>query len=153
MNGILNWILWAPILGMVAILAIPKGNDNAIRWTALVSTALTFILTLVLYCNFDQSIAGMQPNLLVKAPWIEQFHIFYSLGIDGISLPMTLLNGLLFFLCVPASWTVEKNVKGYFALILMLQSTVFGVFFSLDFFLFYVYWEVMLIPMFFLIGV
>lgn len=153
MNGLLNFILWAPIVGVIAILAIPKGNDNAIRWTALVSTAITFALTLVLYCNFDQSIPGMQPHLLVKMPWIEQFHIFYSLGIDGISLPMTILNGLLFFLCVPASWTVAKNVKGYFALILMLQSTVFGVFFSLDFFLFYVYWEVMLIPMFFLIGV
>src|SRR5690606_9082784 len=68
-------------------------------------------------------------------------------------MPMTILNGLLFFLCIMSSWTVEKNVKGYFALLLMLQSCVFGVFFSLDFFLFYVYWEVMLIPMFFLIGV
>ncbi|MBY0516043.1 MAG: NADH-quinone oxidoreductase subunit M [Bacteriovoracaceae bacterium] len=153
MNGLLNWILWSPIVGLIALLVIPKGNDNAIRWTALVSTAFTFILTLVLYAKFDQSIPGMQPDFLVKMPWIEQFHIFYSLGIDGISLPMTILNGLLFFLCVPASWTVEKNIKGYFALILMLQSTVFGVFFSLDFFLFYVYWEVMLIPMFFLIGV
>jgi NADH-quinone oxidoreductase subunit M len=152
-NGLLNWILWFPILGMLAILVIPKGNDNAIRWTALVSTAITFILTLVLYAHFDTSIAGMQPNFLVKVPWIEQFNIFYSLGIDGISLPMTILNGLLFFLCILSSWTVEKSIKGYFALLLLLQSTVFGVFFSLDFFLFYVYWEVMLLPMFFLIGV
>lgn len=153
MNGLLNWILWFPVIGMVAVLVIPKGNDNAVRWTSLVATAITFVLTLVLYANFDQSVAGMQPNFLVKVPWIEQFNIFYSLGIDGISLPMTILNGLLFFLCVMSSWTVEKNVKAYFALLLMLQSTVFGVFFSLDFFLFYVYWEVMLLPMFFLIGV
>lgn len=153
MNGLLNWILWFPVIGMIAVLVIPKGNDNAIRWTSLVATAITFILTLVLYANFDQSVAGMQPDFLVKVPWIEQFNIFYSLGIDGISLPMTILNGLLFFLCVMSSWTVEKNVKAYFALLLMLQSTVFGVFFSLDFFLFYVYWEVMLLPMFFLIGV
>lgn len=153
MNGLLNWILWFPVIGMIAVLVIPKGNDNAIRWTSLVATAITFILTLVLYANFDESVGGMQPNFLVKVPWIEQFNIFYSLGIDGISLPMTILNGLLFFLCVMSSWTVEKNVKAYFALLLMLQSTVFGVFFSLDFFLFYVYWEVMLLPMFFLIGV
>lgn len=153
MNGLLNWILWFPVIGMIAVLVIPKGNDNAIRWTSLVATAITFILTLVLYANFDESVAGMQPDFLVKVPWIEQFNIFYSLGIDGISLPMTILNGLLFFLCVMSSWTVEKNVKAYFALLLMLQSTVFGVFFSLDFFLFYVYWEVMLLPMFFLIGV
>ena len=153
MNGLLNWILWSPVFGMAAVLLIPKGNDNIIRWTSLVSTAITFILTLVLYANFDESIGGMQPDFLVKVPWIEQFHIFYSLGIDGISLPMTLLNGLLFFLCIMSSWTVEKNLKGYFALLLMLKSTVFGVFFSLDFFLFYVYWEVMLLPMFFLIGI
>lgn len=153
MNGLLNWILWAPVIGMVAVIAMPKGKDDLVRWTALISTAVTFALTLVLYCNFDQSVAGMQPHFLVKFPWIEQFNIFYSLGIDGISLPMTLLNGLLFFLCIMSSWTVDKNVKAYFALLLMLQSCVFGVFFSLDFFLFYVYWEVMLIPMFFLIGV
>jgi NADH-quinone oxidoreductase subunit M len=152
-NGLLNWILWTPVIGMIAVLTTPKGQDNLVRWISLGFTAITFALTLVLYSNFDNSIAGMQPQFNVAFPWIAQFNIFYKLGIDGISLPMTILNGLLFLLCVPASWTVEKNVKGYFALLLMLQSTVFGVFFSLDFFLFYVYWEVMLIPMFFLIGV
>lgn len=153
MSGLLNWILWFPVIGMIAVLLAPKGKDNTVRWIALVNTFITFVLTLVLYANFDESIPGMQPHLLVKTPWIEQFHIFYNLGIDGISLPMTILNGLLFFLCTLSSWTVEKNVKAYFALILMLQSSVFGVFFSLDFFLFYVYWEVMLLPMFFLIGI
>jgi NADH-quinone oxidoreductase subunit M len=152
-NGLLNWILWTPVIGLLAVLITPKGKDNLVRWVALAFTGVTFALTLVLYAGFDESIGGMQPQFAVKFPWIEQFNIFYSLGIDGISLPMTILNGLLFFLCVPASWTVEKNVKGYFALLLMLQSSVFGVFFALDFFLFYVYWEVMLIPMFFLIGV
>ncbi len=153
MNGLLNWILWSPIIGMAAVLALPKGRDNLVRWVTLGFTAFTFALTLVLYCNFDTSVAGMQPAFLVKVPWIAQFNIFYSLGVDGISMPMVLLNGLLFFLCVMASWTVEKSVKAYFALLLMLQGTVFGVFFALDFFLFYVYWEVMLLPMFFLIGI
>src|SRR5690606_34514130 len=74
-------------------------------------------------------------------------------GIDGISLPMILLTGLLFVLCVLSSWTIEKSVKAYFALFLFLQANIMGVFLSLDFFLFYVFWEVMLIPMFFLIGI
>ncbi len=151
MNGILNWILWLPIIGMVGVLLTPKTKESAIRYVTLATTFLTFVLTLVLWANFDNAATTMQ--FTVKFPWIESFNIFYSIGVDGLTLPMTILNGLLFFLCTLSSWTIEKNVKAYFALILMLQSTVFGVFFSLDFFLFYVYWEVMLLPMFFLIGI
>lgn len=151
MNGLLNWIIWLPVIGILAILLIPKGKDQAIRWTALVTTLLTFIATLVLYCNFDTSTHEMQ--FVFSLPWIKDFNIYYSLGIDGISLPMIILTGLLFFICTMSSWTVTKSVKPYFALLLMLESSVFGVFMSLDFFLFYVYWEVMLLPMFFLIGI
>jgi NADH-quinone oxidoreductase subunit M len=140
-----------PIIGMIGVLVTPKANEKMIRMVALAATAITLLLTVVLYLKFDTSFPGMQ--FVFKVPWIEQFHINYSLGIDGITLPMTFLNALLFFICILSSWTVGKSVKGYFALLLMLQSTVFGVFFSLDFFLFYVYWEVMLLPMFFLIGV
>ncbi len=153
MSGLLNWILWTPVVGILAILCIPSKNKNAIRYAALATTAVTFVFTLLLYINFDTSVAGMQPDFLVKVPWIGDFNIFYSLGVDGISMPMTILTGLLFFLCILSSWTVDKSVKAYFALLLMLESTVFGVFFALDFFLFYVYWEVMLLPMFFLIGI
>lgn len=151
MNGILNWILWLPIIGVVGVLLTPKAKENAIRMVTLITTAITLVLTVVLYMNFDNANPGIQ--FAFKVPWIAQFHINYALGIDGITLPMTFLNALLFFICTLSSWTVDKNVKGYFALLLMLQSTVFGVFFALDFFLFYVYWEVMLLPMFFLIGV
>lgn len=151
MNGILNWILWMPIIGMIGVLLTPKTKENAIRYVTLATTFITLVLTIVLWCNFDNAATSMQ--FTVKFPWIESFNIYYSLGVDGLTLPMTILNGLLFFLCTLSSWTVEKSVKSYFALILMLQSTVFGVFFSLDFFLFYVYWEVMLLPMFFLIGI
>jgi len=150
-NGILNWILWLPIIGAIAVLATPKAKDNAVRMVTLITTSITLILSIVLYLKFDTSTAAMQ--FVVKIPWIEQFHINYHLGIDGITMLMTFLNALLFFICTLSSWTVEKNVKAYFALLLMLQSSVFGVFFSLDFFLFYVYWEVMLLPMFFLIGI
>lgn len=153
MRGLLNWILWFPIIGMFAVLITPKGKDNLVRIISLVSTIITFLLTLLLYWGFDSSIGTMQPHFLVKIPWISYFNINYSLGVDGISLPMIILTGLLFLLCILSSWTIEKSVKAYFALLLMLQSTVFGVFLSLDFFLFYVYWEVMLLPMFFLIGI
>lgn len=152
-SNLLNWILWMPILGVIGVLLLPKAKESAMRWWSLINTAISFALTLVLYSKFDQSVPGMQEAFTVKIPWISQFNIFYNLGIDGISLPMILLTALLFFLCIMSSWTITKSVKGYFALMLMLQSTVFGVFMSLDFFLFYVYWEVMLIPMFFLIGI
>ena len=151
MNGILNWILWLPIIGMVAVILTPKAKENVIRLLTLVTTSITLILSVLLYLKFDTSTAAMQ--FVVKVPWIEQFHINYFLGIDGITMLMTFLNALLFFICTLSSWTIEKNVKAYFSLLLMLQSTVFGVFFALDFFLFYVYWEVMLLPMFFLIGI
>ncbi len=151
MNGILNWILWLPIIGVLAILLTPKAKDNVIRLITLATTSITLLLSVVLYLKFDTTTAAMQ--FVVKVPWIEQFHINYFLGIDGITMLMTFLNALLFFICTLSSWTIEKNVKAYFSLLLMLQSTVFGVFFALDFFLFYVYWEVMLLPMFFLIGI
>lgn len=152
-SNLLNWILWMPIIGAIVVLFIPKAKQNAIRWWSLVNTAITFALTLVLYSKFDEAVPGMQEAFNVKIPWISQFNIFYALGVDGISLPMILLTGLLFVICILSSWTITKSIKAYFALMLMLQSTVFGVFFAMDFFLFYVYWEVMLIPMFFLIGV
>lgn len=152
-SNLLNWILWMPMIGAIVTLLIPSRMEKGIRWWSLVNTFITFVLTLVLYSRFDITVPGMQEAFNVKMPWIPQFHIFYSLGIDGISLPMIILTGLLFFLCIMSSWTITKQVKAYFALFLFLQTTVFGVFLSLDFFLFYVFWEVMLIPMFFLIGI
>jgi NADH-quinone oxidoreductase subunit M len=152
-SGLLNWILWFPVVGILAILCVPKEKESFAKVIALINTAITFLLTILLYLNFDTTIGGMQPDFLIKFPWVEKFHIFYSLGIDGISMPMVLLTGLLFFICILSSWNITKSVKAYYSLLLMLQSSVFGVFFSLDFFLFYVYWEVMLLPMFFLIGI
>ncbi len=153
MHNLLNWILWMPMLGVLGVLLIPRSKTTMVKYWSLVNTIITFGLTLVLYANFDTSVGAMQDVFNVSYPWIAQFNIFYKLGVDGISLPMIVLTGLLFFICVLSSWTIEKQVKGYFALFLFLQASVFGVFLSLDFFLFYVFWEVMLIPMFFLIGI
>lgn len=152
MSGMLNSILWLPIIGTLAVLFVPSHKHNYIRWVSLLATSITFMLTLVLYYLYDSSIANTANVFMVKHEWIKSFNIFYTLGVDGLSLPMVVLNGLLFLLCVLSSWHIEKKVKAYFSLMLILQSSIFGVFFALDFFLFYIYWEVMLIPMFFLIA-
>ena len=129
----------------------PQGENRVDPLRSLITTLLTFLFSIMIYLRFDTETTEMQ--FTYKVPWIESFSIFYGLGIDGISLPMILLTALLFFLCILSSWTIEKSLKAYFALFLMLESAVIGVFTALDFFLFYVYWEVMLIPMFFLIGI
>ena len=141
-----------PIIGMLGVLLLPQKRVREIRYWSLINTGITLLLTVILYLKFDSTIPGMQENFTIKVPWIPQFNIFYHLGVDGISLPMIFLTALLSVICILASWNIKK-VKSYFALFLFLQSTMFGVFLALDFFLFYIYWEVMLVPMFFLIGV
>lgn len=91
-------------------------------------------------------------DLVVVRPWIERFDIYFTLGVDGISVAMVVLTALVCLLAVIASWTITDKLQGYLALLLILQSGVLGAFLSLDFFLFYVFYEVMLLPMYFLIG-
>ena len=150
MENILNWIIWFPIIGMVAIAFIPRDKEDVIKITAAVATGLQFLLTLVLWQNYDAGDGGMQ--FMVRAEWIPSFNITYILGVDGLSLPMAILTALLCFIGVFVSWNINKAVKGYFALFLLLDTGIMGVFLSMDFFLFYIFWEVMLLPMYFLIG-
>ena len=149
-NYILSLLIWLPVLGMVAIAFIPREKENSIKIAAAITTGVQFILTLILWNGFDLQNGGMQKNEMYN--WIPSFNISYHLGVDGLSLPMVILTGLLFFIGVFVSWNIKKAVKGYFALFLMLNTGVMGVFLSLDFFLFYIFWEVMLLPMYFLIG-
>ncbi len=151
MENILNWIIWFPIIGMVAIAFIPRDKENVIKITAAVATGLQFLLTLVLWQNYDPGNGSMQ--FMVRAEWIPSFNISYILGVDGLSLPMAILTALLCFIGVFVSWNINKAVKGYFALFLLLDTGIMGVFLSMDFFLFYIFWEVMLLPMYFLIGI
>lgn len=150
MEYILSYLVFLPIIGMGVIAFIPRDKSDLIRIVAAVTTGLQFALTLVLWNSFDNSVGTMQ--FMEKAEWIPSLNISYILGVDGLSLPMVILTGLLFFLGVFVSWSIEKAVKGYYALFLLLNAGVMGVFLSLDFFLFYVFWEVMLLPMYFLIG-
>ncbi len=102
-------------------------------------------------------VAGIQPvtegGVGIKIPWIADWNINYQLGYDGISLPLVLLTSFICMLAMLASWSIKKQVKGYLILFLILETGMLGVFLALDFFLFYVFWEVMLLPMYFLIGV
>jgi hypothetical protein len=157
--GILTWITFLPAVGMVAVLLLPKGSNNAVRWTSLGFTVLQVILAVIIFARFDRTMAGMQ--FVEKGTWIDvksvawfgRVHIEYFLGIDGISVVMVLLTALISCIAAISSWTIEKSLKGYFALFLLLDTGMMGVFVALDFFLFYVFWEVMLLPMYFLIGV
>ena len=147
---ILSWLIWLPVLGMMAILLIPNRFTNTIKITAAVATGIQLILAVVLWFAFDRTTGSFQ--FTEYAQWIPSFNIFYFLGIDGLSMPMVLLTALLMFISVFVSWKTDKMVKGYFALLLLLDTGMMGVFTALDFFLFYVFWEVMLLPMYFLIG-
>lgn len=148
---ILTLLTFIPVIGAGIILLLPGKAVDAIRWVALVATGICVILAVWLFMAFDRSAAGMQ--FMVQASWIPSFNIQYFMGIDGLSVSMVLLTALLGFLCIPASWSINRGVKGYFALFLLLETGMQGVFVSLDFFLFYVFWEVMLLPMYFLIGI
>ncbi len=97
--------------------------------------------------------APLAEDQVARLPWISRFNIDYFLGVDGISMPLILLTTFLFFISMIASWGIDKHVKGYCALFLLLETGVIGSFLALDFFLFYIFWEVMLFPMYFLIGV
>jgi NADH-quinone oxidoreductase subunit M len=140
-----------PVAGMVVILMLPRDSHKLIRWTAALFTVPPLLLAIWLYINFDRTSTGFQ--FVEQYPWIPAFNIEYFVGVDGVSITMVLLTALLSFLCIFASWGIDKAVKGYFALFLLLDAGMMGVFVALDFFLFYVFWEVMLLPMYFLIGI
>ena len=151
MNHVLSWITFFPLIGMVVVLFLPRERPNLVRWTAAITSAVPLILSIWLYANFDRATTAMQ--FVEKAGWIPRFNITYFMGIDGISIPMVLLTALLSFICMFASWGITQMVKGYYALFLLLETGMMGVFCALDFFLFFVFWEVMLLPMYFLIGI
>ena len=163
--GILTWITFLPVVGMVVVLLLPNEKKNGIRWTAALFTWLQIILAVIIYWKFDRGMAGINTEqgfqFLEKASWIDiksvawfgRIHIDYFMGIDGLSVLMVILTALISFIAVFASWGIEKSLKGYFALLLLLDTGMMGVFTSIDFFLFYVFWELMLLPMYFLIGI
>jgi NADH-quinone oxidoreductase subunit M len=175
----MSLVIFIPTLFALGLLFFPRGRDEAMRWWALFGTALTlgvslcvFILWYTQVVDFHLSSPGASTlsqradameqaptdihqgtNWVSRVSWIPSFNINYFLGLDGISMALILLTTLLSFLAMIASWKIERYVRGYCILFLLLETGMVGTFLALDFFLFYIFWEVMLLPMYFLIGI
>jgi NADH-quinone oxidoreductase subunit M len=150
MTDTLSLMIFVPLIGMAVVLCLPSRNHDLIRWTAVAFSVPPLLLAVRLLRNFVPD-AGFQ--FVHHVPWIAAFNIDYFVGVDGISIAMVVLTALLCFLCMIASFGIETGVKGYYALFLLLETGMMGVFCALDFFLFFVFWEMMLLPMYFLIGI
>jgi NADH-quinone oxidoreductase subunit M len=149
----LSWLV--PLVAAILLLFIPNGDgrrDGAIKAMALVLSIVAFAVTLAIWASFDPESADFQ--LVERVPWIPAFGIDYYVGVDGISLLLVVLTGFLTPIAILSSWEgVERKVKEFCVFILALEAAMIGVFLSLDLFLFYVFWDAMLIPMYFLIGI
>ena len=149
---ILSWIIFFPLSGVVLLLFIDRRAEGLAKWITLTVSGVTFLISLPLYWLFDETTTAFQ--FVEMAPWIPAWGVSYHLGLDGITLFLVLLTTLLSFLAVLGTWTaIEKYTREFMIALLLLESGMVGVFVSLDVFLFYVFWEVMLFPMYFLIGV
>jgi NADH-quinone oxidoreductase subunit M len=150
---LLSIITYTPLAGALLLLWPSfKKNDNAVRWFANIVGLLGFLVSLPLWFWFDRSAEGFQ--FVEKAPWIPSIGVQYYFGADGISALLILLTTLLGAISILSSWTaITERVRQYYVFMLLLQTGMLGVFCALDMFLFYVFWEVMLVPMYFLIGI
>jgi NADH-quinone oxidoreductase subunit M len=149
---ILSTVIFLPVLGALLILLSRRSWESLARWIALGTSIATFFLSIPLFTMFDKSTHKMQ--FVEKFKWIPDWNIYYFIGIDGISVLFILLSTLTAILCVLISWeSIKTKVKEFYISILLTTSFMIGVFCSLDFFLFYIFWEAMLIPMFLIIGV
>ncbi|MEA3466988.1 MAG: NADH-quinone oxidoreductase subunit M [Thermodesulfobacteriota bacterium] len=149
---ILSLLIFLPILGGIVLLGMSRENEKNVKVMALIISLLEFVFTLPLWFAFDKTTYHMQ--FVERHSWISLFNIEYYLGLDGISILFVMLSALVTILCVLVSWnSIQTKVKEFFVALLLLEGAMIGVFCALDFFLFYIFWEAMLIPMFLLIGV
>ncbi len=158
MRNILNIVIYFPLVGVVLIILWPKGkeHEDEIRWIANLVGFIGFVVSLPLILSFNNpkyiSANGMRFEF--EHEWIKTIGARYHLGIDGISMLLIMLTTLLGCIAILSSWTaIQERVREYYCYLLLLQTGMLGVFAALDFFLFYVFWEVMLVPMYFLIGI
>jgi NADH-quinone oxidoreductase subunit M len=149
--GDISLLLLLPLIGALVLLLVPRQQRQTLFTLALLSSIAAFIWSLRLFQAFDPAAGEMQ--FVERIPWMPAFGIGYIVGIDGISLFLVLLTTFLMPLAIVASWTVQDRIKEYLFFMLVLETGMLGAFVALDLFLFYVFWEVMLVPMYFLIGV
>jgi len=159
----LTLMTFTPLVGALFILFLPKDNAKGVRTVAAFFATLALLFTLFAWGAYDSN-SGQIVQLVEGNPyiegktdagyaWIPTFNIYYFVGVDGLSLPLLLLTALLSLVAVITSFNIENRVKEYFFFLLLLEAGMMGVFSALDFFLFYFFWEIMLVPMYFLIGI
>jgi len=148
---LLSFMLFLPLAGLALVLVLPEDRPRWIRLTASAVSLATFMLSLAAAAGFHSGLSGFQ--LVERAPWIPTLGVQYALGIDGISLLLVLLTTTVSFLAFPASWNVTHKVKAFHALFLLIETATLGVFLSLDAFLFYLFFDLVLIPMYFVIAI
>src|ERR1700733_12603838 len=150
--GLLSVMIWLPILAGLVVLALGERAIVLGRWVALVAALATFLISIPVYTGFDTGTVGLQ--FTQKLSWIASLNAFYSIGVDGISLPLVLLTTFMTIPVIIAGWTViEQRPAQYFAAFLIMEGLMVGVFCAADALLFYFFWEAMLIPMFLIIGI
>ncbi len=151
---LLTIILALPVIGLVIIALLPGNKDKPIKFIALAFTLAAFVLSLIIFCLFDRSAAAIgMIQFEEKLAWIPAINVNYHLGVDGLSLPLVILMTFLGFLSVLVSWKIQLRPREYFIWLLLLETSILGVFCSLDLILFFLFWELELIPMYFLISI
>lgn len=154
-SWILTLITFIPLVGAAIIMFIPRERSGAIKWTSVLISLIPLALSVWLWFHYNSS--GVQfphgAQFMVKIPWIPQIGVSYMIGVDGVSVPLIFLTALLMTLSLIYSLFIEVRPKEYFWLFLVLETGMLGTFAALDFFLFYVFWELTLVPMYFLIGI
>jgi NADH-quinone oxidoreductase subunit M len=150
----LSAILFLPVVGLIVIALLPKPQQKTIKLIALIFALASFALSIAVFCLFDRS-AGSIGHIQFEEnlPWISAINAFYHIGVDGLSLPLVILMTFLGVLAVLVSWNIQLRPKEYFIWLLLLETSILGVFCSLDLVLFFLFWELELIPMYFLISV
>src|SRR5438309_4819229 len=152
MNHYLSLILFEPLVGALVLLLVNKQNENAIRWIANITAFIGFVISVPLWFWFNSGSGEFQ--FVERAPWIPSIGAEYFLGVDGLSVLLILLTTMMGSIAVLSSWTaITDRVKEFYIFLLVLQTGMLGAFMSLDFLLFFLFWEVMLVPMYFLIGI
>jgi len=147
---VLSVVIFLPLAGAVVAALVPKSRPEVAKWVAAVTSGVGLALTAWIVVAFDRTSGAMQ--FVTDVAWVPQAGIHYHLGVDGISITMLALSSLLGLIAVIASWKITDRAPAYFAMLLLLQVGMNGVFVALDFVLFYMFWELVLVPMFFLIG-
>ncbi|HEY3442813.1 MAG TPA: NADH-quinone oxidoreductase subunit M [Paludibaculum sp.] len=149
---LLSIILFTPLLGVLVLMFLPRSQKTLVRLWANISAAAGLLVSIPLIVNFNRNADGMQ--FVERMDWIPSMGVQYLIGVDGISVLMVMLTTIMGFLAIFSSWdAVKDREKEYYAMFLIQQTGMIGVFISMDFLLFYVFWEMVLVPMYFIIGV